>query len=382
VPEFSQAPLNRGERVALVHDWLTGMRGGERALEGLCKLYPDAELFTLLHHLGTVSSLLEQRQPNVSFVQQIPFSGRFYRHYLPIFPIAIEQFDFDQFDLIISTSHCVAKSIIKPGRARHLCYCFTPMRYAWDQFDVYFGVERIGPIANALARPVFRQLARWDAGTANRVDRYVAISQHVAGRIERYYNRSAAVVYPPVDTIFFHPASTEPSPVALIVSALVPYKRIDLAIEACRLAETPLRIVGVGPEMDRLRKLAGPEVRFYGNLNDEAVRQQYRQAAVFLLPGEEEFGIAPLEAQACGCPVIALNRGGAQETVVNEVTGVLVDESTPEAFASVLRRVQMSKFDKSAIRTHALRFSEAHFLSNIRQAVSDMLASPGAKARW
>ena len=381
MPEFSRPSLNRGERIALVHDWLTGMRGGERALEGLCQLYPDAELFTLLHHPGTVSPLLEKRQPNVSFVQQIPFSKRFYRHYLPIFPIAIEQFDFDQFDVIISTSHCVAKSVIKPGRARHLCYCFTPMRYAWDQFDVYFGVERIGPIANALARPVFRQLARWDASTASRVDRYIAISQHVAGRIERYYNRSAAVVYPPVDTKFFHPASTEPRPVALIVSALVPYKRIDLAIEACRLAEIPLHVVGVGPEMDRLRKLAGPEVRFFGSLNDEAVRQQYRQAEVFLLPGEEEFGIAPLEAQACGCPVIALNRGGAQETVVNEVTGVLVDESTPEAFASALRRVQISNFDKSAIRTHALRFSETHFLSNIRQSISDMLASPGAKAQ-
>jgi glycosyltransferase involved in cell wall biosynthesis len=165
------------------------------------------------------------------------------------------------------------------------------------------------------------------------------------------------------------------------VSALVPYKRIDLAIEACRLAEIPLHVVGVGPEIDRLRKLAGPEVRFFGNLNDEAVRQQYRQAEVFLLPGEEEFGIAPLEAQACGCPVIALNRGGAQETVINEVTGVLVDESTPEAFASALRRVRISNFDKSAIRTHALKFSEAHFLSNIGQSISDMLASPGAKAQ-
>ena len=382
MPELNRAPLNRGSRIALVHDWLTGMRGGERALEGLCRLYPNAELFTLLHHPGTVSSLLEKRQPHVSFVQQIPFSRKLYRHYLPIFPIAVEQFDFDRFDLIISTSHCVAKSIVKPGRARHLCYCFTPMRYAWDQFEVYFGVERIGPIANALARPVFHQLARWDAGTAGRVDRYVAISNYVAGRIQRYYNRPAAVVYPPVDTVFFHPATTEASPAALIVSALVPYKRIDLAIEACRLASIPLRIIGVGPEMERLRKLAGPEVKFFGSLNDEAVREEYRQAKVFLLPGEEEFGIAPLEAQACGCPVIALNRGGAQETVINEVTGILVDECAPAAFASALCSDRISHLDKSAIRTHALRFSEEHFLSNISEAVSEMIVPLEGEARW
>ena len=256
------------------------------------------------------------------------------------------------------------------------------MRYAWDQFEVYFGVERIGPIANALARPVFHQLARWDAGTAGRVDRYVAISNYVAGRIQRYYNRPAAVVYPPVDTVFFHPATTEASPAALIVSALVPYKRIDLAIEACRLASIPLRIIGVGPEMERLRKLAGPEVKFFGSLNDEAVREEYRQAKVFLLPGEEEFGIAPLEAQACGCPVIALNRGGAQETVINEVTGILVDECAPAAFASALCSDRISHLDKSAIRTHALRFSEEHFLSNISEAVSEMIVPLEGEARW
>ncbi|MDP6373067.1 MAG: glycosyltransferase [Vicinamibacterales bacterium] len=377
-----EAPALDHLRIALVHDWLTGMRGGERALEGLCRLYPHAELFTMFHHPGTVSPLLERRRPQVSFIQRMPFSRRFYRHYLPLFPTAIEQFDFDRFDVIVSTSHCAAKSVVKPGRARHLCYCFTPMRYAWDQFDAYFGADRIGPTASRLMRPLLRRLARWDAATAGRVDRYVAISQHVAGRLRCYYNRPATVVYPPVDTEFFQPTPTEPGPAFLIVSALVPYKRIDLAIEAARLAEVRLRIVGGGPEFGRLRQLAGPTVELLGTLSDDAVREEYRQARAFILPGEEEFGIAPVEAQACGCPVVALNRGGARETVVDGVTGVLVDDPTTAAFADAFRRVQTMSFDTAAIRAHALTFSEQTFLSQLGQAVAEMAAAPREAARW
>ena len=170
-------------RVALVHDWLTGMRGGERVLEALCGLYPDATLFTLVHVPGRVSPAIERRRPRVSFVGRLPGAERWYRHFLPLFPAAVEQFDLDEFDLILSSSHCAAKSIVKPGRARHLCYCHSPMRYAWDQFDAYFGPDRIGPLASALMRPAMAALARWDAATAHRVDRFLANSQHVAGRI-------------------------------------------------------------------------------------------------------------------------------------------------------------------------------------------------------
>jgi hypothetical protein len=192
-------------RVALVHDWLTGMRGGEKVLEVLCDLYRDADLFTLVHVPGSVSPLIERRRLRTSLIQRLPLADRHYRHYLPLFPFAVEWFDLDAFDLVISTSHCAAKAVVKPGRARHLCYCHTPMRYAWDQFDAYFGPARAGRLGSRALRPVLAALARWDAATAHRVDRFVANSRHVADRIRRYYNRSASVVYPPVDTTFFHP---------------------------------------------------------------------------------------------------------------------------------------------------------------------------------
>ena len=194
--------------VALVHDWLTGMRGGEKALEVLCERFPDAELFTLVHLPGSVSPTIERLPIHTSFVQRLPLVATRYREYLPLFPTAIEQFDFDRFDVIVSVSHCCAKSIVRPGRARHLCYCLTPMRYAWDQFDAYFGADRVGPVASRILRPIMAHMARWDRATADRVDRYVAISHYVAGRIARYYNRKAIVVYPPVDTDFFQPDGT------------------------------------------------------------------------------------------------------------------------------------------------------------------------------
>ena len=208
------------------------------------ELLPAVQLFTLLHVPGSVSPRLEASRPHRSFVQFLPWAQRHYRRYLPLFPAAVEQFDLDEFDLVISTSHCAAKSVVSPGRARHLCYCFTPMRYAWDQFEAYFGSQRVGPLRNRIYRLAFSRLARWDASTAGRVNRYVAISQHVAARIRRYYNRAASVVYPPVDTTFYRPSGSAPGPYFLIVSALVPYKRVDLAIEACRLAGVPLRIAG------------------------------------------------------------------------------------------------------------------------------------------
>src|SRR5262245_4171818 len=231
-------------RLAFVHDWLTGMRGGERVLEVLCERYTDAELFTLVHIPGSVSPAIERLRPHTSFIQRLPMVKRYYRHYLPLFPVAIEQFSFDRFDAVVSLSHCCAKSIVHAARVPHRCYCLTPMRYAWDQFDAYFGPARLGRLGSAAMRPVMARMARWDRDTANRVDRYVAISHYVAGRIHRYYNREATVVYPPVDTDFFQPDRSEPERFALVVSALVPYKRIDLAIDACRLAGVPLTIVG------------------------------------------------------------------------------------------------------------------------------------------
>jgi glycosyltransferase involved in cell wall biosynthesis len=364
-------------KVALVHDWLTGMRGGEKALEVICERFPDADLFTLVHTRGSVSPTIERHRPHPSFIQWLPRVGRYYRRCLPLFPTAIEQFDLDRFDLIVSLSHCCVKSVVRPGRARHLCYCLTPMRYAWDQFDVYFGPERIGRTASRLMRPTMARLARWDRDTADRVDRYVAISHYVAGRIRQYYNREASVVYPPVDTDFFHPDAAVPERFALVVSALVPYKRIDIAIEASGLAGVPLKIVGDGPERAHLERLAGADTQFLGRRSDEEVRGLYQRAAVALLPGEEDFGIVPLEAQACGRPVVALGRGGALETVVPDETGILVDEPTAEAFADGLRRALERPFDAGAIRHHAERFSRARFGDEIEALVRAEGAASG-----
>jgi glycosyltransferase involved in cell wall biosynthesis len=309
---------------------------------------------------------------------------RAYRAYLPLFPTAIEQFDLDRFDLVVSLSHCCAKSIVRPGRARHLCYCLTPMRYAWDQFDAYFGPDRLGRVPSAIMRRFMSRMARWDRATAGRADRYVAISHYVAGRIRRYYNRDATVVYPPVDTTFFAPlsaASRTPSPVsassgpyALVVSALVPYKLVDLAIAACQRANLPLKIVGDGPERARLERAAAAvpgSVTFLGRQPDAAIRDLYRGATVTLLPGEEDFGIVPVEAQACGTPVVALNRGGAVETVLPGTTGILVDEPSAPAFADAITRAARTPFDPAAIRAHAEQFGRERFVHEISALIEE-----------
>ena len=363
--------------IAIVHDWLTGMRGGEKALEVLCERFPDAQLFTLVHVRGSVSPAIERLRPHTSFLQRFPFVERYYRHCLPLFPLAVEQFNFDRFDLVLSVSHCCVKSVIRPGHARHLCYCLTPMRYAWDQFDAYFGPDRMGTLGSAAMRRVMAGLARWDRDTANRADRYVAISHYVADRIRRYYNRQATVVYPPVDTDFFRPSAVEPEPFALVVSALVPYKRIDLAIDGCRRAGVPLKIVGTGPERASLERLANGSAEFLGRASDADIRGLYRRAAVVLLPGEEDFGIVPLEAQACGRPVVALGRGGALETVVAGETGFLVEETTGAAFADAIARAVDHRFDPVAIRRHAEAFSRTRFGDQMQALVQETLCQQG-----
>jgi glycosyltransferase involved in cell wall biosynthesis len=351
-------------RIAFVHDWLTGMRGGERVLEVLCERFPSAELFTLVHLPGSVSPTIEARRIRTSFIQQLPMVRRFYRHYLPLFPAAVERLDLRGFDLVMSVSHCCVKSVVTPPDATHLCYCLTPMRYAWDQFDAYFGSERIGRLGSAVMRPIMSRMAEWDRRTADRPSRYVAISHYVAGRIARYYNREATVVYPPVDTRFFAPDGSHADRYALVVSALVPYKRIEVAIDACQRARVALKIVGDGPEraaLERRSEAGGGGVEFLGRLTDEQIRDLYRRAQVVMLPGEEDFGIVPLEAQSCGRPVIALARGGALETVVPEVTGLLVDQPSGEAFADALDRVMTRPFDAGEIRRHAQTFGRERF---------------------
>jgi glycosyltransferase involved in cell wall biosynthesis len=368
-------PARSGLRVALVHDWLTGMRGGERVLESICRLFPTAPLFTLLHVRSSVSAAIEARPIHTSMIQRLPQAARRYREYLPLFPMAIEQFDLDDADLIISTSHCAAKSVVKTGRAVHLCYCHSPMRYAWDQFNAYFGPERLGRWPSALARHTMAWLARWDRDTAHRVDYYLANSAYVAGRIARYYNRQATVLHPPVDTEFFTPNGAVPGPNFLVVSALVPYKRLDIAVDAATRLGVRLNIVGSGPDEARLRKRAGAGVNFLGTVEGPALRDLYRSARAVLLPGEEDFGIVPVEAMACGRPVIALGTGGATETVVPGLSGVLVGAPGVDAFADAMRDFDAGAFDPAAIRAHADRFGTARFEAAFSQAVDAAIAA-------
>ena len=362
-------------RVALVHDWLTGMRGGEKVLDAICEIFPEAPLFTLVHVKGSVSPRIESRPITASLAQALPGVTRFYRHYLPLYPGLAEAFDLDDYDLVISSSHCAVKSVVAPG-AVHVCYCHSPMRYAWDRFDEYFGPARVGAATSRAVRPIMAALARWDAATAYRPSRFLANSQYVAGRIRRYYNRRSTVVYPPVDTDFYRPAedadgSARPAANFLAVSALVPYKRLAVAVAACRKVRVPLRIAGTGPELPRLQQLGGDGVEFLGWRSDEEIRRLYREARAVLLPGVEDFGMVPVEAQACGTPAVALDAGGARETVVDGQTGILAADPSVEAFADALSRALATPFDREALRANALRFSRARFLSEFRAAVED-----------
>lgn len=359
----------RRRRVALVHDWLTGMRGGERCLEVFCELFPGADLYTLLHVPGSVSPLIERRRIVTSFVQRLPAAATRYRHYLPLFPLAVERFDLRGYDLVVSLSHCVAKSVRVPPGALHVCYCFTPMRYVWDLYDDYFGRSRL---TRALMPPVARALRAWDRATSGRVHRYVAISRFIADRIRRCYGRDADVIHPPVEVDRLPLGESRDGAFYLVVSALAPYKRVDLAVEAAGRLGRRLVVVGTGQEERRLRRLAGPTVDFLGWRSDEEIAGLYRRARALLFPGVEDFGIVPLEAMAAGCPVIAFGEGGALETVVppgddEPPTGLFFREQTVEALAAAMLELESGRhrFEPKALRARAEAFDRPRFKERV-----------------
>jgi glycosyltransferase involved in cell wall biosynthesis len=358
-------------RVALVHDWLTGMRGGERCLEVFCELFPQADLFTLLHLPGRVSSTIEQLRIRTSFLQRIPGVATRYRALLPFYPWALERFDLSGYDLILSASHCVAKGVRVPPGALHVCYCFTPMRYLWDLYADYFG-ERAGWVPRHLMPLLVPALRRWDVLTSQRVHHFVAISAHVAERIARCYGRSADVIHPPVDLSRFR-LSEGSGDYYLVVSALSPYKRVDLAVEAANRLRRRLLIVGSGPEERRLRAMAGPTAEFLGWREDGEVAELYAGCRALLFPGVEDFGITPLEAMASGKPVIALGRGGASETVVpldqgvDPPTGLFFSEQTADALVDAIHRFEAHahRFNPKALRARAEAFDRPLFRERI-----------------
>lgn len=361
--------------IALVHDWLTGMRGGEKVLEVLCELFPDATLFTLVHKKNSVSQKIEKMKIVTSFLQNLPKSQIKYQYYLPIMPLAIEKLNLKNFDIIISSSHAVAKGVIKRNDAVHICYCHTPMRYIWDQYENYFGRERAGFAVRTAMKFVRKYLQNWDVESSNRVDHFIANSKNVQSRIKNIYNRESYVIYPPVDTEKFK-VSEKNGDYFLVVSALVPYKRIDIAIEAFNELNEKLIIVGIGNEMEKLKAIAGKNIEFHGWVDDHKLSEYYENCKALIFPGEEDFGIVPLEAMATGKPVIAYAAGGALETVIesNELkTGVFFYKQNKKSLIEAIERFKAENFVPEKIRAHAVCFDRSIFRERIERYIKEIL---------
>ena len=363
------APLLEGLKVALVHDWLTGMRGGEKCLEVLCELFPEADLYTLLHQKGKLSQNIESRSIRTSFVQHLPFGLKKYRHYLPLFPLAIEQFDLSAYDLIVSSSHCVAKGVRPNKSTYHISYVHTPMRYVWDQFNTYFRQPRTSwpvRIGAELMRPY---LQRWDRNTAKRVDTFLCNSNNIRKKILEYYGRESQVIYPPVDLSRFKPGDTK-ADYYLMVGAFAPNKRVDLAVHAFNKLKLPLKISGSGQDEEYCRSIAGETIEFLGTLSNEKLLELYQQARALVFPGEDDFGITPLEAQACGTPVIAFAAGGVLETVTDQ-TGLFFKEQKVEALVKAVEIMERKweVFVPEKFQEQLSRFGRGHFKEQMAHAI-------------
>jgi len=353
------------------------MRGGERILNVFCKIFPQAELFTLIHDKGSVDHILEERPIHTSFLQNLPGAKTKYRNYLPLFPLAIENFDLKGFDLVLSSSHCVAKGVRSAKGAKHFCYCYTPMRYMWVFFDQYFG--SYPPWKKSLVRLTGEYLKRWDIATLPRVDEFIAISNTIKERIHDVYDRDSTVIYPPVeiDKFVFDPARKK-GDYYICVSALVPYKRIDIMVEAFnKMPDKKLVIVGDGNVRKEWEsKNRSANIKFMGWVDHDEVVKVCSGAKAFLYAAFEDFGIAPVEAQAMGIPVIAYGKGGTSETVL-PTTGILYSEQTPEALTEAINEFERreDEFNPADCRRNAERFSEDKFVSNIKSFVKEKMGS-------
>jgi glycosyltransferase involved in cell wall biosynthesis len=372
-------PSLAGLRVALVHDWLTGMRGGEKCLDVLCRSFPTAALYTLIHRRGALSPAIESMAIRTSPLQHVPYVFRCYRHLLPVMPLAARAWRLKNVDLVVSLSHCVAKSIIPPAGVPHVCYCFTPMRYAWHARETYLESWADRPVKRTLARWMLAQLRDWDRETASRVTHFVAISDTVRQRVADCYGRDSRVIQPPVDVDFYTPAleSLRRNDAYLVVSALVPYKRIDQAVSACARSGRRLIIIGSGPERARLEAVGGPAVQFLGWQPDEVIRDHLRRCRALLFPGEEDFGIVPVEALACGAPVIALGRGGAAETIDDSVGRTYAEPSPTSLLAAITEwEAQGCPHDPVRARRRAEEFALPVFRMRLLEFLAEVVASP------
>jgi glycosyltransferase involved in cell wall biosynthesis len=344
-------------RVALVHYWLLGSRGGEKVLEAICRMLPEADIFTLFYDPAVVSPLIRSKNVQASFLNPLK---RFHRGMLPLMPLALEAFDLRSYDLVISSESGPAKGVLTTSSCRHLCYCHTPMRYLWELHSAYLHDFGQNPFKRALMAPLASYLRTWDYATAARVDHFIANSWNVRRRIWKTYRRKAKVIYPPVAVESFYHACSEGY--FLMVAEMVAYKRLDYAIRTFARSGRKLKIVGNGPEYRALRRLAGPNIEFCGRVSDQELRDLYSRSAALVMPGEEDFGMTMVESLASGKPVVALGRGGALE-IVSEKCGVLYPDSTEAGLADALRtfdRIEPS-FNPLYLRTAMAEFSESAF---------------------
>lgn len=355
------------------------MRGGEYVLEAIADLFPGAELFTLLSIPGKTSSKLSSLRHHTSWLQSVPGAERRYRHFLPLMPGMIEKFDLTGFDLVVSSSHCVAKGIQKPPGAVHVSYVHAPMRYIWDRYEDYFGPGKASPAVRLAAKLVRGRLQRWDrrVSSEKRVDLLVANSRFIASQIERAYGRKARVVYPFADLTRFQ-KPRHPGAAYLMVGAFAPYKRVDLAIEAFNRLKLPLLIVGSGQDEEQLKAMAGPTVRFLGSLSNERIADLYAECRAFIFPGVEDFGITPVEAMSAGAPVIAYGEGGGSESVTAD-SGVIFRPQTAEALMDVVTKVEKGeiRIQEQACRARGAEFSRERFQREFLSCIRDAWAAAG-----
>lgn len=359
-------------RTALVHYWLVGMRGGERVLEALSELYPDADIFTHVLNPNAISDRLKGHKIITTFVNRLPGARKHYTRYLPLMPMALEELDLGHYDLVISSESGPAKGVITRPGATHICYCHSPMRYVWDQYHTYRA--EAGPLERAAMPFVFHRMRQWDVTSAARVDRFIANSRFVRDRIRKYYRRDADVVHPPVDLHSFS-VSNDNDGYYLFVGELLSYKRPDIAVAACGILDRPLLVVGDGPELQKLKSISSPKTQFLGRVDKSLLVQYYANCRALLFPGVEDFGIVPLEAMASGKPVIAFGRGGALDTVVDGETGLFYGEESAPALADAIERFEKKSltFDPAVSRARAEMFSVESFKETMRAIINGAL---------
>ncbi|HEX5483529.1 MAG TPA: glycosyltransferase [Terriglobia bacterium] len=375
------AKLTSDLRIAIVHYWFVAQRGGERVIEAIAGIYPQADIFTLVLDRAALPASLRSRRITTSFLQRIPGATRYYQKLLPLFPLALEQFRLDNYDLVISSESGPAKGVLTSQHTCHICYCHSPMRYLWDMYHRYRTSDELGRSSRALFSLSAHYLRMWDVAAASRVDYFIANSMNVAARIRKHYRREAEVIHPPVNVSAAY-ISEKTQDYYLVVSQLVGYKRVDLAIEACNRLGRPLRIIGDGKEYARLKRFAMPHIEFLGFLPDEALGKHYAGCRALLFPGEEDFGIVPVEAQSYGRPVIAYGRGGALETVkelsfedscaAEDATGVFFYEQSVEGLMEAILRFESleSRFNPQAIRAHVQRFDTSRFRAEMESFIA------------